>query len=270
MLTPNKDIYCGLFDSSITRQNTARSPKRRVERYEIELFHVSSGVSHVDSSTYEVKRGMLLFAKPGQIRFSDLHVKCSFIRIDPNCDAQITDILNTLPNCVYLDDSSEIDNLLGKFTRLGSAFLGYQGSDCEDLKINSIFLDILYRCKLAADKSLAEKEHLPANQAVSAVYEYINEHFCSDCSLTTLAEAVHVSPNYLHTLFKKTVGLSPFEYVMKKRIEMAQRLIMAGEKSMLEISIETGFCSQSHFNKTFKAHTGQTPVKYRQSLIDRY
>ena len=270
MLRPNQDIYCGLFDSSITRQNTPRSRERRVCQYEIELFHAASGVSHVDSKKYPVKRGMLLFAKPGQIRYSDFPVKCSFIRVAPEADPQITDILNSLPTCVYLEDNEEIEKLLGKFAKLGSAFLGFQGLDSEDLSINAMFFDILYRCKLSADKSLVEKSGAPANQTVRAVYEYINEHFCSDCSLSTLAAAVHVSPNYLHVLFKSVVGMTPFEYAMKKRIEMAQRMIMAGEKSMLEISIETGFCSQSHFNKTFKAHTGQTPAQYRQSLIDKY
>ena len=267
MLTPNKDIYCGLFDSSITRQNTTRSPKRRVERYEIELFHVSSGVSHVDSSTYEVKRGMLLFAKPGQIRFSDLHVKCSFIRIDPHCDAQITDILNTLPNCVYLDDSSEIDNLLGKFTRLGSAFLGYQGSDCEDLKINSIFLDILYRCKLAADKSLAEKEHLPANQAVSAVYEYINEHFCDpELSIETVCREKFISASGLQRAFKNRLGISPKQYIDKLRMSRSLELLTDAFLSVKEIAFACGFKDEKYFSRAFKNKYGHPPSQFRKNL----
>jgi len=271
MLKPNSDIYCGLFDSSILRQNVIKSQDRYVKSIEIELFHQSSGVSHVNSEIYKVRRGMILVAKPGQIRYSDFPVKCSFIRIDPtSTDPQIINILKALPTCVYLEDNTEIEKLLGKFAKLGSAFISYQGLESEDLSINAMFFDILYRCKLSADKSLVENESAPANQTVRAVYEYINEHFCADCSLSTLAAAVHVSPNYLHSLFKSVVGMTPFEYAMKKRIDMAERLILAGEKSMLEISMETGFCSQSHFNKTFKSHMGQTPAQYRQSLIDKY
>lgn len=271
MLKPGTDIYCGLFDSSILRQNVIKSQDRLVKNFEIELFHQNSGVSHVNSRAFVVQRGMILIAKPGQIRYSDFPVKCSFIRIDPqNADPHITNVLSAMPTCVYLEDNEEIEKLLGKFAKLGSAFISYQGLDSEDLSINAMFFDILYRCKLSADKSLVDKSSAPANQTVRTVYEYINEHFCADCSLSTLAAAVHVSPNYLHVLFKSVVGMTPFEYVMKKRIDMAQRLIMAGEKSMLEISMETGFCSQSHFNKTFKSRTGQTPAQYRQSLIDKY
>ena len=49
-----------------------------------------------------------------------------------------------------------------------------------------------------------------------------------------------------------------------------KRLIAAGRESMLDIALETGFCSQSHFGKVFKSHTGMTPKEYRRSIIDIY
>jgi AraC-like DNA-binding protein len=100
--------------------------------------------------------------------------------------------------------------------------------------------------------------------------EYINEHFTERCSLRDIAEAVNVSPNYLHTAFKEAFGETPYAYVTRKRIEKAKRLIAAGRESMLTIALETGFCSQSHFNKVFKAHTGMTPKEYRNSIVDIY
>ena len=56
----------------------------------------------------------------------------------------------------------------------------------------------------------------------------------------------------------------------KKRVEQAKKQIMAGEKTMLEIALECGFCSQSHFNKVFKEQTALTPVEYRKKLLERY
>ncbi|MBP3397122.1 MAG: helix-turn-helix transcriptional regulator [Clostridia bacterium] len=55
-----------------------------------------------------------------------------------------------------------------------------------------------------------------------------------------------------------------------RRIEQARRLISAGDKSMLEIALELGFCSQSHFNKVFKKETGMTPAAYRRGMLERY
>ena len=122
MLKPGTDIYCGLFDSSILRQNVIKSQDRLVKNFEIELFHQNSGVSHVNSEVYKVRRGMILVAKPGQIRYSDFPVKCSFIRIDPqNADPHIANVLSTMPTCVYLEDNEEIEKLRGK--PIDAAFL---------------------------------------------------------------------------------------------------------------------------------------------------
>ena len=55
-----------------------------------------------------------------------------------------------------------------------------------------------------------------------------------------------------------------------KRVRRAKRLIAAGERSMLEIALETGFCSQSHFNKVFREATGFTPAAYRRRLLEQY
>ena len=100
--------------------------------------------------------------------------------------------------------------------------------------------------------------------------EYINENYTQDCSLSKIAEAVRVSPNYLHTAFSRGFGVTPYEYALRKRLEKAKRLIMAGEKSMLEIALELGFCSQSHFNKLFKEREGVTPAQYRAGILSRY
>ena len=109
-----------------------------------------------------------------------------------------------------------------------------------------------------------------AESDAADAYEYLNEHYAEDCSLKTVAAALHVSPNYLHSIFLREVGVTPYAYVTDKRVRRAKRLIAAGEKSMLEIALETGFCSQSHFNKVFKSQTGMTPKEFRNSIVDIY
>ena len=84
--------------------------------------------------------------------------------------------------------------------------------------------------------------------------------------LAEIAEALHVSPSYLHATFKRSVGATPARIVTARRIDKAKRLIAAGEKSMLEIALEVGFCSQSHFNKVFLKECGITPATYKKEL----
>ena len=86
-------IQCGVFDSNILRRNNAKSQNRVVGCFELELFHSDTGVSYVDEVCHPTRRGMLLCAKPGQIRHSEFPVRCSFIRITPGIDPRIDEIL---------------------------------------------------------------------------------------------------------------------------------------------------------------------------------
>ena len=272
MLYMEEDIYCGMFDSGILRKNAARSQDRQVTCYEIELFHTDSGCSYVDDRKHPVRRGMILCTRPEQVRHSEFPVRCSFIRIFPQGAERtgLCPLLESLPDCAYVEGEEQIEHWMGLFHKLQGCFVGSAPTHEIQAKVNGLTFEILYRClrlRSQAPDRLAEK---PANRIARDAYEYINENFAGDCSLRRIAEALSISPNHLHTVFVRHIGITPFEYVTQKRIEKAKKLIMAGEKTMLEIAMEIGFCSQSHFNKVFKEQTGKTPVEYRNALWEQY
>lgn len=272
MLIPNKDIYCGVFDSSIVRKNVMKSEARRVECFELEVFTEQSGVSYIDGNKYPVRRGMMLAAKPGQIRHSDFPVKCNFIRvfINERLDEELRSLLLSLPTCSYLDTNDSIDEIFALFSQLGSCFVSSSCEADEEVLVNALFYNILYKfLHQNKGENVSSKNH-DINKVVLGACEYINEKYFDDCSLKKIADAVSVSPNYLHTVFSKSVGMSPYDYLIKKRIECAKRLIRAGQKNMLEIALETGFCSQSHFCKIFKEQTGETPTVFRKRIFSGF
>lgn len=272
MLRIQEDIYCGIFDSKILRKNTAKSQNRTVTCFEIELFLANTGTSYVDEKKYQTKKGMLLFAKPGQIRHSDFPVRCNFIRVFPDGAARegLTELLSSLPDCVYICDAEQIDRMTSLFRQLAATVLGSNPNEEHSIKANGLFFEILYRCLRICRPEREEPKDLPINPLARDAYEFINEHYTEDCSLSRIAEALNVSPNYLHGVFRKHIGLTPLEYVTQKRIERAKKLIVGGERTMLEIAMELGFCSQSHFNKLFKQIVGVTPIEYRKSLWEQY
>ena len=270
MLKADKNIYCGIFDSSIFRKNEVLSDDREVQFYEIELFHCEGGTSYVGSDRYKTKRGMLLCAKPHQIRHSEFPVRCSFIRVMNDIDDDIVRVLDALPTCKYIEDDDQIERLMGLFAKLGSCFVSNLPRELNDVRINSLFLEILYRCATLRTTQLPTLGDKPVSRVAREAYEYINEHYTESCSLSRISDALCISPNYLHSVFLSDIGITPFEYVTEKRIEHSKQLIMAGEMTMLEIALETGFCSQSHFNKVFKSKTGDTPVQYRKKLLSQY
>ena len=270
MLVANKSIYCGIFNSTVISRSTRQTRERTVAFYEIELFHSHLGVSHIDGKAYQTERGMLLCAKPGQKRFSIFPVKCSFIRIfTDGLDPELAKLLESLPNITYIEDNSETDKLLGLFARLGLLFT-VDPDSYTAMRINSLFYEIMGNIVKICSITEGQEEPLISLRCVREAYEYINENYSRSCTLNKIADAVSISPNYLHSVFTATIGMTPLEYVTKKRIERAKQLIMIGDNSMLEIALTVGFCSQSHFNKVFKQKTGMTPAEYKKELLSQY
>ncbi|MEL6325211.1 MAG: helix-turn-helix transcriptional regulator, partial [Pseudomonadota bacterium] len=61
-----------------------------------------------------------------------------------------------------------------------------------------------------------------------------------------------------------SAGITPYQYVMRERLEEAKRLLRDTEWSLVDIAVATGFSSQSHFATTFKKSVKLTPLQYRR------
>lgn len=270
MLQRTSEIQCGVFDSDLLRRGERKSDERRVQFFELELFLQAGGASYVDDVRYPCRRGMLLCAKPGQRRHSDFPLRCSFIRIAPERDSDADTVLRAAPDCFYIDDEGAVLELQGLYSRLAALCIGSEAHTWDTARANATLYEILWRCMRLWQRDEDVTSGADVSRLTREAFEYINEHFTERCTLGDVAAVLHVSPNYLHAVFKRETGKTPLAHVQHKRVEKAKKLILAGELSMLEIAMETGFSSQSHFNKVFKALVGQTPVLWRQSLIKSY
>jgi AraC family transcriptional regulator len=94
--------------------------------------------------------------------------------------------------------------------------------------------------------------------------EYINEHLSQDLSLAELAAVVNLSPNYFVTLFKRSTGLSPHQYVIHCRIERVKALLAENKLPIIEVCDRVGFQNPSHFTAVFRRFMGTTPKAYRE------
>lgn len=101
---------------------------------------------------------------------------------------------------------------------------------------------------------------------MEAALRFIDENITSPISLDEIALNANMSRTYFCTVFKKLNGLSPWEYIGLKRIQMARKLLEKSSKSILEISLECGFNNISHFNRAFKNATGRKPSEYRSKF----
>jgi AraC-like DNA-binding protein len=96
---------------------------------------------------------------------------------------------------------------------------------------------------------------------VARVRAFLDEHCCENITLQQLADYAQLSPFYLNRVFRKEVGLPPYAYLENRRIQQAQRLLLA-EYPIVEVALQTGFSSQSHFTTRFKRYLGVPPAQY--------
>lgn len=94
--------------------------------------------------------------------------------------------------------------------------------------------------------------------------EFIEENLDRDLSLEAMAGEIVVSPLYLPRVFKAAFGQSPHQYVLRRRIERARKLLIGTDLPIVDVALSTGFSSQSHLSNWFLRLVGISPAEYRR------
>jgi AraC family transcriptional regulator len=101
------------------------------------------------------------------------------------------------------------------------------------------------------------------------VTQMMREKLFEGISVTELAEACGLSDGALVRGFKKSTGVSPHQWLLSCRIDLAIELMSAPDTSLAQIAFNAGFADQSHFNRVFAQKMGVTPGAWRRSLATR-
>ncbi len=98
---------------------------------------------------------------------------------------------------------------------------------------------------------------------ISAI-NYIEEHLSENPSLDRVANAVHYSKYHLHRMFVNETGLTIHDYVQRRQLTEAARLLVFSDKPIMEIALVAGYGSQQAFTAIFKEMYKKTPNQYRE------
>lgn len=101
-------------------------------------------------------------------------------------------------------------------------------------------------------------------EKVRAAIEYIESHLTQKLDLDEISKALHYSKYYLHRTFSKTVGLTVHEYLQRRQLTEAAKLLVFSNKPILDIALFAGYESQQSFTAAFKDMYKQSPNKYRE------
>lgn len=133
--------------------------------------------------------------------------------------------------------------------------------------IKGLLLSLLVQLKRMYENNLVLQNDLsPDNTTLhnlNLLISYINTNFSFDITLETLSEQVNMNPVYISSLFKKNLGFTFKEYLVKLRIKKATQLLKNSSDSIENIAFECGFHSSNHFCKTFKSLVGMSPSMFR-------
>ncbi|MDA0349918.1 MAG: AraC family transcriptional regulator [Verrucomicrobia bacterium] len=116
---------------------------------------------------------------------------------------------------------------------------------------------IMYPVETPGDRVTFFKELAP-------VISYLEKHFTSDVSMKDMAGLAGLSSTQYNLRFRQLLRMTPTEYLMTLRIDLAQHLLTRTDKKVADIGVAVGFYDQSQFTKIFKKHAGITPKAYRK------
>lgn len=113
----------------------------------------------------------------------------------------------------------------------------------------------------------AESDLVPPGQAIDHAIEYMKYHLSGPVSLADIAAAAHMSKYYFSRVFRRHTGYSPYDYLIKLRLDMAKYLLATTDQSIMAIALSVGYESEMGFVNSFTEKVGMSPGRYRNNPL---
>ena len=110
-------------------------------------------------------------------------------------------------------------------------------------------------------------QHTPPHPAITTAIKMLDENFAELWTLPLLAEKVQLHADYFCHLFSKVVGLSPMNYLARRRLEMATSLLRRTSLPVAEVGAAVGWLDASYFTRRFHSKFGLSPSNYRARFV---
>lgn len=238
---------------SVLHQSIPSSVLHSHEFFEIEIILHGSGTHTMNFKDYAIQRGMVWLCTP-----ADFHE-------------------------IHMDESAEYWTIIFDETVIGAErmqILLQSDSICkvvneETLKRLDTITKLIYDEHLSGGDYRPLMDYLfnaiipstPVRREVSTIHQailYIETYFRNNPSLANVAAQVSLSPNYFSNLFKKETGETYVNYLNRRKVTCAMKLLESGVP-VSTACFESGFGSLSGFLQSFKKVTGQSPNEYQKN-----
>lgn len=239
----------------------------------IMYMHTDGGSIVSTQQNYPIKKGGLCFIGGNHFHYT--------LPDDPNCydrsklflsDEMLDKLLSLFPEELQMRNVFHPGALI--YTQLGEADQQHAEQILESIRrheddrhyldpvLKSGYMSLL----VCLHKNQIQITAQPSDIIQQAV-EYINQHVSEDISMDAICREIHISKYHFCRKFKKVTGFTVMDYVLKTRIVAAKSMLADTQLPISEVSSRCGFSNMSYFCRTFKDHTGTTPLRYRKGQL---
>ena len=100
------------------------------------------------------------------------------------------------------------------------------------------------------------------------IKEFIDAKIEDDLTLCEMAQAVELSTAYFSRMFRKSTGETPHQFLLRRRLEHAKKMLRSADERVLDVAVACGFKSQQHFAQVFRHVCRVTPTEYRRDFLN--
>ncbi len=237
-------------------------------------FKDGEGVIKIEGRTYKLHTGDIVLLNPSEIfRFSvedSVPHERLTVHIDESMFKAFGEVHKELFSHFYNRDKGTGNVIRAeKVQELGLNL--YLKSILEYVESSEQTAPLMIFCKLTELlSSLKEisatpqnENQVPLNPLVESVLDYLNIHFKEDLSISSVAEKFNIDKSYLSHLFKEHTGVSLWTYVIYRRIQIFNNLLIQGGTAE-ENCYKVGFQNYSNFYRLYKKHMGMSPSQLKK------
>ena len=216
----------------------------------------------VETRAFEVGQGGMHGFEPIEFLYDDTPSEYMEIRI---LDVLLEQVAAEL-DCAALNELPERHDMIDPVmwsvcTRFRADILG--GWPMDPLAAETSMLTLMVHLMMAyLDTEPRRATRLPLDhQRLKRINEYVDAHLNGRITIQQLADIALVSPYHLIRSFRAATGLTPYEFVLSKRMEQARQAIQLQRKSVAEAAASVGYRNAPHFRNAFKRYFGLTPSR---------
>lgn len=157
------------------------------------------------------------------------------------------------PRVTCWDDPVEVDGFVQRVGRLIAA------DDLNRAAVGAfVYARLLLQARLWAGRDLARP--LPAQ--LRTVVDILDGRYAESLDILALAHDAGWSPGHLHAMFRRHLGSSPHQYLLRRRVRAAREALASPGQGLLEIAAATGFATPQALIRAFRRQLGTTPMAW--------